>query len=143
MSDVDTVTAGDDGKILYYDHSSTSFKWKTDATGSSTFGLAGNTGTHTFDPSTETLTFLGTTGQINAGIAANNVTLELDSNINSITSIAFEGTTADANETKLQAIDPTADNTINLPNASGTISLEGDHPVHSFNVSNNLSLIHI
>ena len=137
LSDVDTVTAGDDGKILYYDHSSTSFKWKTDATGSSTFGLAGNTGTHTFDPSTETLTFLGTTGQINAGIAANNVTLELDSNINSITSIAFEGTTADANETKLQAIDPTADNTINLPNASGTISLEGDHPVHSFNVSNN------
>ena len=137
LGDVDTVTAGDDGKILYYDHSSTSFKWKTDATGSSTFGLAGNTGTHTFDPSTETLTFLGTTGQINAGIAANNVTLELDSNINSITSIAFEGTTADANETKLQAIDPTADNTINLPNASGTISLEGDHPVHSFNVSNN------
>ena len=135
LSDVDTVVAGDDGKILYYDHSSTSFKWKADA--GSTFGLAGNTGTHTFDPSTETLTFLGTTGQINAGIAANNVTLELDSNINSIVSIAFEGTTSNANETKVQAVDPSGDNTIELPDKSGTFALEGDHPVHSFNVSNN------
>ena len=33
LSDVDTVAAGDDGKILYYDHSSTSFKWKADAGG--------------------------------------------------------------------------------------------------------------
>jgi len=36
LSDVDAVAgAGDDGKILYYDHATTSFKWKTDATGSS------------------------------------------------------------------------------------------------------------
>ena len=88
-----------------------------------TFGLAGNTGSHTFRPDTETLTFLGTTGQINAGIAANNVTLELDQNINSITSIAFEGTSSNNNETKIQAIDPTADNVINLPDSSGTIAL--------------------
>ena len=33
LSDVDAVVAGDDGKILYYDHSSTSFKWKADAGG--------------------------------------------------------------------------------------------------------------
>ena len=31
LSDVTAVTSGDDGKILYYDHSTTSFKWKTDA----------------------------------------------------------------------------------------------------------------
>ena len=31
LSDVDTPAASDDGKILYYDHSSTSFKWKTDS----------------------------------------------------------------------------------------------------------------
>ena len=91
--------------------------------GDKTFGLAANTGTHTFNPETETLTFLGTTGQINAGIAANNVTLELDQNINSITSISFEGTSSNNNETKIQAIDPTADNTINLPDSSGTIAL--------------------
>jgi len=88
-----------------------------------TFGLAGNTGSHTFRPDTETLTFLGTTGQINAGIAANNVTLELDQNINSITSIAFEGGSNNNNETKIQAIDPTKDNTINLPDSSGTVAL--------------------
>tara|TARA_Y100000592_G_scaffold99521_1_gene175860 strand:- start:5222 stop:5683 length:462 start_codon:yes stop_codon:yes gene_type:complete len=27
LNDVDAVVAGDDGKFLYYDHSSTSFKW--------------------------------------------------------------------------------------------------------------------
>ncbi len=31
LGDVDTVAAGDNGKILYYDHSSTSFKWKPDS----------------------------------------------------------------------------------------------------------------
>ncbi len=31
LSDVATPGASDDGKILYYDHSSTSFKWKTDS----------------------------------------------------------------------------------------------------------------
>jgi hypothetical protein len=89
------------------------------AAGGATFGLAGNTGTHTFNTATETLTFLGTTGQINAGIAANNLTLSLDPNINSIVSIAFEGSTADNNETKLQVVNPTADRTINLPDATG------------------------
>lgn len=87
--------------------------------GDGTFGLAGNTGSHTFNPTSETLTFLGTTGQINAGIAANNVTLELDPNINSIVSIAFEGDSANAHEIKLQATNPTADRTINLPDATG------------------------
>ncbi len=43
-TDVDAVAgAGDDGKILYYDHAGTSFKWKTDATGSVT-GLPAQTG---------------------------------------------------------------------------------------------------
>ena len=31
LSNVDAVVAGDDGKVLYYDHSSTSFKWKADS----------------------------------------------------------------------------------------------------------------
>ena len=39
--------------------------------------------------------------------------------------IIFEGTTDDDNETTLGVIDPTADRTINLPNASGTVFLEG------------------
>jgi hypothetical protein len=40
--------------------------------------------------------------------------------------LAFEGSTADANETTLNVIDPTADRTINLPNASGTVALVDD-----------------
>ena len=38
--------------------------------------------------------------------------------------LIFEGSTADDNETTLGVIDPTADRTINLPNASGTVFLE-------------------
>ena len=37
--------------------------------------------------------------------------------------ITFEGATADSFETVLGVIDPTADNTINLPDSSGTIAL--------------------
>jgi hypothetical protein len=37
--------------------------------------------------------------------------------------ISFEGATDDANETRLEATDPTADRTIALPDASGTIAL--------------------
>ena len=40
--------------------------------------------------------------------------------------IIFEGSTADDNETTLGVIDPTADRTINLPNASGTVFLQED-----------------
>jgi hypothetical protein len=39
--------------------------------------------------------------------------------------IYFEGTTADAYETRLLASDPTADRTITLPNATGTVTLDG------------------
>lgn len=38
-------------------------------------------------------------------------------------SIIFEGATADAFETSLQVVDPTADQTITFPNASGTVAL--------------------
>jgi hypothetical protein len=39
------------------------------------------------------------------------------------TSVVFEGSTADANETTLGVIDPTADRAINLPDASGVVAL--------------------
>jgi hypothetical protein len=41
-------------------------------------------------------------------------------------SITFEGATADAYETTLEAGDPTADRTITLPNATGTVALTSD-----------------
>lgn len=41
-------------------------------------------------------------------------------------SITFEGSTANAFETVVQVTDPTADNTITLPDASGTVALTSD-----------------
>jgi len=43
-------------------------------------------------------------------------------------SIVFEGATADAYETTLAVTDPTADRTITLPNATGTVALTSDIP---------------
>ena len=41
--------------------------------------------------------------------------------------LIFEGNLANAYETTLTAVEPTADNTISLPNQSGTLATEGDN----------------
>ena len=46
-------------------------------------------------------------------------------------SIVFEGATADAYETTLAVTDPTADRTITLPNATGTVALTSDVSTHA------------
>jgi len=43
--------------------------------------------------------------------------------MNAQNAVVFEGATADAHETTLTIVDPTADRTINLPNQSGTLPL--------------------
>ena len=43
--------------------------------------------------------------------------------IGNTAAIVFEGATADTYETTLTVIDPTADNTVSLPNATGTVAL--------------------
>ena len=48
--------------------------------------------------------------------------INLDTNV----SLVFEGTTSDGFETTLSVTDPTADRTISLPNASGTVALTSD-----------------
>ena len=40
--------------------------------------------------------------------------------------LIFEGATADAHETSIGVVDPTADRTINFPNVSGTVITTGD-----------------
>ena len=45
--------------------------------------------------------------------------------IHTSSGIIFEGATQDAFETTLNVVDPTADRTINLPDASGTILVTG------------------
>jgi hypothetical protein len=46
--------------------------------------------------------------------------------IGSSAAIVFEGATANTYETTLTVIDPTADNTVSLPNATGTVALTSD-----------------
>ena len=48
---------------------------------------------------------------------------------NPITSIQFEGATADGFEGMLTLVDPTADRTWTLPNASGTIPVSVSNPL--------------
>ena len=70
----------------------------------------------------ELYTLLGTGTALTSGISADATTVTLTSpNINQI---VFEGATADANETTLAVADPTADRTITLPDATGTVLLD-------------------
>jgi len=76
--------------------------------------LLDDTGALRYNPSTgellvPKLTVAGTTTTVDT------VTMNAEN------AIVFEGATADAHETTLTIIDPTADRTINLPNVSGTI----------------------
>jgi hypothetical protein len=76
--------------------------------------LLDDTGALRYNPSTGTLlvpnlSVAGTTTTVDT------VTMEAEN------AIVFEGATADAHETTLTIVDPTADRTINLPNQSGTV----------------------
>jgi len=99
-----------------------------------------------------TITFAGTSNEIEVGESSGTITIGLPSDVtignnltvtgnltvngttttvNSTTievtnSFTFEGSTADAYETTLGVIDPTADRTINLPNVSGTVITTGN-----------------
>lgn len=66
-----------------------------------------------------TFTYNDTTGKLTAAV---------DANPAFTTSITFEGATADAYETTLSVTDPTADRTITLPDATGTVALTSQIP---------------
>ena len=53
-------------------------------------------------------------------------------------SIEFEGATADAYETTLAVVDATADRTITLPDATGTVALTSDITSPTWNDANNI-----
>ena len=69
----------------------------------------------------EIYTKLGTGTALTSGISADATHVTLTSP--KINQIEFEGSTADANETTLAVADPTADRTITLPDATGTVML--------------------
>jgi len=70
----------------------------------------------------EIYTKLGTGTALTSGISADATHVTLTSP--KINEIEFEGSTADAFETTLGVADPTADRTITLPNATGTVLLD-------------------
>jgi len=115
--DVDThlnTSSATSGQILSWNGSD--YAWVADATGGATsINTAGNTGTGSVTFASETLTVTGTTGQINVDAAAFALSFSLDSDLTGLSTI----------------------NTHTIPTGTGTFALEGDHPVHTFNVGNN------
>ena len=63
-------------------------------------------------------------------VTLNSVTTAGASSSNDITlngaNLVFEGYLENAFETTLTAVEPTADNTVSLPNSSGTLAMDGD-----------------
>ena len=72
-----------------------------------------------YNPSTEMLTVKN----LNVTVKTTQKEVEL---INTSSGVIFEGDTDDGNETTLDVVDPTADRSILLPNASGTVALTTD-----------------
>jgi len=79
--------------------------------------LLDDTGAFTYNPNSGTLSVANLT--VTGTQTVNNVEV-----IETSSGVVFEGSTADAYETTLDVVDPTADRAINLPNASGTVVLE-------------------
>ena len=117
--------------------------------GSITQALGADTGSGTVSLGSQTLTVSGTANAITTSASGQAITIDIADNptftgnatitgnltvqgttttVNSTeitiqNAFTFEGATADAFETTLTVVDPTADRTITLPNASGTVVL--------------------
>jgi len=98
----------------------------TSAIQNSAIGISGTTLSST-DSSLitidEGLTVTGNT-TITGNLTVNGTTTTINSTtVDVVNSFRFEGSSADDYETNLTVVDPTADRTITLPNATGTVSL--------------------
>jgi hypothetical protein len=82
------------------------------------------TGTATvFNTNATTLNIGGAATTVSIGATTGTTTVNNDLLLNTGKTIIFEGATADAYETILTVVDPTADRTITLPNATGYAAL--------------------
>ena len=59
-------------------------------------------------------------------VMTNGATTTTDLLLDGGANLIFEGNLSNAYETTLTAAEPTADNTVTLPNASGTLAMDGD-----------------
>ena len=60
-------------------------------------------------------------------VTTNGATTTTDILLDQGANLIFEGNLANAYETTLTAVEPTADNTVSLPNQSGVLATEGDN----------------
>ena len=107
-------------------------------TGIDTTG-ASNTITVAIDSTVATLT--GTQTFTNKTLTSPTINTPTITNLTATTltltdsSIVFEGATADAHETTLTVVDPTADRTLTLPNETGTLVTSASQATLSFSVA--------
>ena len=98
-------------------------EWNTALQGDS---FATLTGTETLTNKTLTSPTINTPTITN--VTATNLTL-------TDASIVFEGATADAHETTLTVVDPTADRTVTIPNETGTLITSASAATNAFSIS--------
>ena len=121
--DVKELALGSDGEYLKSNGASAAPTWSTSTGGAhdavSLTGLAA-----------DFLTLATQSIDVNqAGTLASNPALSANQIIFGSTGILFEGATADIHETLFTVTDPTADRTITMPNASGTLAVSATSPI--------------
>jgi len=126
LDDVQKSTAVVDGKFLKYSSSDKKFIG-ADVSSSEFSGVTAGTVTASkgviVDSNKDIDGFRNVT--IEGNLTVEGTTTTIDSTTIEIqNSFKFEGSTADSYETNLTTVDPTADRTISLPNATGTIVLK-------------------
>ena len=126
LDDVQKSTAVVDGKFLKYSSSDGKFIG-ADASASEFSGVTAGTVTASkgviVDSNKDIDGFRNVT--IEGNLTVEGTTTTIDSTTIEIqNSFKFEGATDDAYETNLTTVDPTADRTVSLPNATGTIVLK-------------------